>query len=82
MGDPRFDDQVGSDVPDQLLKGHNILRILNDWAPKPRKIVRILGRYRIENEFTCRQVERVIVRVRGNSHPAIVVELISKIVAH
>jgi len=34
VGDARFDDQVGLDLPDQFLHGNHVLRVLDDGAAK------------------------------------------------
>ena len=41
MGDAGLDYEIRLDRPDNLLKSGDVLRVLNDWAPEPFKMIGI-----------------------------------------
>ena len=61
VGDPRFDDEVGLDFPDQFLHGDHVLRVLDNRPPKPREIVGILWQKGLLHERRCGIDQRCVV---------------------
>ena len=46
VGDAGLDDQVGLDLPDDLLYRHHVLWLLDDRAAEPGEVVGVLGSQR------------------------------------
>ena len=46
MGNPGLDDEIGLDLPDQFLHGHNVLWELDDRPAHPGEMVGVLVRCR------------------------------------
>ncbi len=60
VGHPRLNDQIGASAPDNLLQGNHVLRVLNDGATHPFKVVSILMQARVMHPLQRLFPKRVI----------------------
>src|SRR5688572_21312633 len=67
MGDARFDDEIWPRAPDNFLHRDHVLRILDDWATEPGKIVRVFRRHGCTHKGVSTRLQRLTSAVRQNS---------------